>query len=820
MAGEKYKHLSLPEPKEMRYAGTGRGNTVIPSRDFRSHSEFLKKKFEKAWSEAVQDESAAIIEHRKGIYLEFKSFPDIDLLTKSLEEYSSEKACLCNVREVEEDGKIITYATVYIDKEYRLNFLRKIHRYATEKTPKGNPQNAPLMNSISDINKVILINSFWTDDTSLIPDGTPQWCEVWLRGISKDTEREFSSIVEKKAIPIKSDCLRFPERMVKLVYASKEQLEFLTLNSDDITEYRRAKETAAFWAEMPPRDQAEWVDDFLNRLEVSPSSNTAICILDMGVNNGHPMLLPILSDNDCHSVEPSWGTFDNSGHGTLMAGVCAYGNVQSHLSDSQKVRIEHILESSKILPPPPSVNPIESWGYKTIEGISRPEIQAPHRKRIFCMAITADGRERGRPTSWSSAVDQVTFGAEQKRLLVISAGNTPIDNEIVNYPDKQITESVQDPAQSWNALTVGSYTQLSDLTHPSLIGYTPIAGVNQLSPFSTTSLIWENKWPIKPDIVMEGGNVAVDGGNFPTKCEDLSFLSTYYRYTDRMFDQFQMTSLATGLASEFAAKIQTRYPDYWPETIRGLMVHSAEWRPEMKRQFKCDDTRKADIKKLMKVFGYGVPNIENALYTASNSLTLVAQSYIQPYFLERKEKKKTLKMKEMHLYELPWPKEVLRNLPFGTHVEMRVTLSFFIEPGPGELGWKDRYRYASHSLRFDINSPEEDARAFVRRINVSQKESDEDVPETSSAADHWVIGSKTRDKGSVISDIWKGTAAQLAESSHIAVFPRGGWWKERKKEEKYNNRTRYSLIVSIRTPDESIDVYTPVAAQLSIPITT
>jgi hypothetical protein len=80
---------------------------------------------------------------------------------------------------------------------------------------------------------------------------------------------------------------------------------------------------------MPPREQAEWIDDFLRRLEITPSSNTAICVLDMGVNNGHPLLSPLLDDSDCHSVNPLWGTSDDRGHGTLMAGVCAYGNIQS-----------------------------------------------------------------------------------------------------------------------------------------------------------------------------------------------------------------------------------------------------------------------------------------------------------------------------------------------------------------------------------------------------------------------------------------------------------------------------------------------------------
>ena len=37
--------------------------------------------------------------------------------------------------------------------------------------------------------------------------------------------------------------------------------------------------------------------------------------------------------------------------------------------------------------------------------------------------------------------------------------------------------------------------------------------------------------------------------------------------------------------------------------------------------------------------------------------------------------------------------------------------------------------------------------------------------------------------------------------------------------QKWNKRTRYSLIVSLHTPEEHMDVYTPVAAALKTPIT-
>lgn len=824
MAGKKYKHINLPAPENMKYIGTGGGKPRIKSLDPKSHSAFLFHRFENAWNNAMISPSAAVVEDRTGLYLEFKSFPDFDLLTKSLESYSSDKARLCNVREEKDSNDIITtYATVYIKKEYRSEFLRKIQQYAEALTKNGKPKNAPLMNSIADIQTALFVKSFWTDDTALIPNETSEWCEVWLRVSSGEEEKvlnRFISVAEGNGISFKDDKLIFPERMVKLVYASKEQLEFLTLNLDDIAEYRRAKEPASFWYDMPPREQAGRINNFIERLEITSTPNTAICVLDTGVNNGHPMLSPLLKSEDCHSVEPSWGTHDHDKHGTLTAGICAYGNIQYHLSGTHKIRVEHILESSKILPPPPEENPHESWGRKTMDGISLPEIESPDRKRIFCMPVTAnDFRDKGRPSSWSGAIDSVTFSPDlpdKKRLLIISAGNIDFkDPDISLYPEKQLNSPVQDPAQAWNALTVGAFTRLTDIHDSTYNGYSPLANFNELSPFSTTSKEWDPQWPIKPEIVMEGGNIAIDSQGKKEDPDDLKYLSTFYNPQKNYFWPFNGTSLSTALASEFAAKIQTRYPDYWPETIRGLMVHSAEWPEQMKRQVACDET-KTELKKVLRSFGYGVPNIDNALYTAANSLTLVAQSEIQPF---EKETGASV-LKDMHLYELPWPKEVLTNLPFGTHVEMRVTLSYFIEPGPGEIGWKDKYRYPSHMFRFAVIPPRVDKEIFVKRINKAMLGDKEKRPDCPSSAKYWLIGEDARDKGSIISDIWNGTAQDLADVNYIAVYPGGGWWKERTNQKKYNNRTRYSLIVSIRTPDESIDIYTPVAVQLSIPITT
>jgi len=78
------------------------------------------------------------------------------------------------------------------------------------------------------------------------------------------------------------------------------------------------------------------------------------------------------------------------------------------------------------------------------------------------------------------------------------------------------------------------------------------------------------------------------------------------------------------------------------------------------------------------------------------------------------------------------------------------------------------------------------------------------------------LGPQLRVRGSLHSDTWKGSAADLAEMNTIAVYPVGGWWKYRTAQDRYENRVRYSLLVSIDVPDENIDIYSEVENIINI----
>ena len=76
----------------------------------------------------------------------------------------------------------------------------------------------------------------------------------------------------------------------------------------------------------------------------------------------------------------------------------------------------------------------------------------------------------------------------------------------------------------------------------------------------------------------------------------------------------------------------------------------------------------------------------------------------------------------------------------------------------------------------------------------------------------------SRDPGSIHSDIWEGTAADIATCNLIGVYPVIGWWRERGWLGRWDRKARYSLIVSLQTPDEKINIRTPVTIQLGIPV--
>ena len=820
----------VTETESYRYPGAGGGSSSeIPARNRPEHGSELQRQIGelRTVAESARDaQQAAGMEDGLGLQVEFESFPDIELAFESLarEHWGIE---LLNVRHEEErHEKRSTFATVFVPDGKLDHFERLIRDYLEERRDKaGNRRdNQRLIDAIREIREASL-RALWTDADDQFPaaaDGAVWW-EIWLpaRRDQQATLAAFRERAQAQGIDISEGVLFFPERTVLMARASVGQMQrsIITLNS--IAELRRPKETADFFDSLEREEQALWLDDLVGRARYADDADDVpyACLLDTGVNRGHRLLAPAVDANDLHTVEPGWGTDDADGHGTEMAGLALSGDLSELLAGVDPVEISHRLESVKLIPRG-AVPGADSrhHGYLTVEAVARPEITAPLRRRVFGMAVTArDNRDRGRPSAWSAAIDSlgVDFDGdgENRRLLLVCAGYVRDSNAWVDYPASNETDGVHDPAQAWNALTVGACTELVRITEPDADELVPIAPEGGLSPFSTTSLTWEPQWPLKPDVVFEGGNAAKDRLSAVT-LPSLGLLTTHYRPADRLFTTTNATSAATALASRFAARIMAHYPELWPETVRALIVHSAEWTDAMKRQFLPTDRSpsKRENLYLIRRCGFGVPNIDRALWTVENSLTMVVQERLHPF---RRTGSSPPTLRDMHLHDLPWPHDELEGLG-ETQVEMRVTLSYFIEPNPSRRGHRSRYRYESHGLRFEVKRPLESIAEFRKRINLAARDENEGNPRRGEGDPAWLIGTRGRHRGSLHGDIWRGSAADLASRGVIAVYPTAGWWKTRQALERYDKAARYALIVSIRAPEIDVDLYTEVANQIEV----
>jgi hypothetical protein len=772
-----------------------------------------------------------------GIYVVFESFPGVELALESLDPRRGPvHPELVSVRQVVIDDEPVEEATVFIPEGKLGYFLRRLEKYLAS-VEEERPRNRNLIDRIRSIGLASL-ERLWTDTPEAFPEEDETvWWEVWLRRRDGQELERLRAYADQLDLQLAERTLAFRDRVVTLIQATASQLAGALDVLDHLAELRHPREAAELIALEPPADQAAWADELQARTRPAPAESPAACIVDTGVHQAHPLLSHSLDEADCHACDSAWPVDDHHGHGTEMAGLALYGDVGEAVLSNGPVRLRHRLESVKFLPPSGGTPP-QLYGAVTATATSLVEIQAPRRRRAFSIAASAEpegaeaeqesSQHTGQPTSWSAAIDALSAGLAvamddqgmvfldegqegARRLFIVSAGNVHDFED--DYLARCDLEPVNDPGQAWNALTVGGYTELTSLTPegPDYGGWTPLAPGGDLSPHSRTSVAFSRAWPVKPDVLMEAGNVARSPGgtSFDTPYT-FQRLTTKRPIPDpRLFTVTCATSAATAQAAHLAASILAVYPNLWPETVRALVVHSAEWTPAMRTRFDGAAGRQPRVA-LQRRYGMGLPDLLRATRSATDALTLMVEDRIHPFDGRGR-------MREMHLHDLPWPIAVLSELG-ETPVRLRVTLSYFIEPNPARRGWARRYRYPSHGLRFDVRRPTESNDEFRKRLNQLALAEDEQRPSPHSDASEWYFGPNYRSAGSLHTDIWEGTAADLAHRGAIAVYPVTGWWKERPEQDQSVRGAPYALVVSIETPEVDADIWTPVAQQVGIPI--
>ncbi|MBM1645748.1 S8 family peptidase [Sulfitobacter mediterraneus] len=655
------------------------------------------------------------------------------------------------------------------------------------------PRNFWLFESASSF-RVAKLEDLWTDPQENFPreKGAVEW-EIWVRSPQR---AYFDTAVVRLGIKLTGHPTEFTDITVYNGLATKASLERLIEQSAAVVELRGASNFIAEHALLPPPERLQQIQQIAQRVIPAPASAPWISLLDTGVNWSHPLLSSSLPAERCQTVATAWNRFDSDGHGSKMAGIALYGDLGEVASIAGPVTLETGLESIVVFDPKSSVRiPARD---AILRGITEAETRAAH-PRVYCLAATTVGEpEDGRPTSTSSTLDALAFDrGTQMRLFCVAVGNVeatitePYQTQF--YATLNGEHGIQSPAQALNVLAVGALTNKSS-------GPSPLAIAGGLSPRSRTAKPWEIRRH-KPDILMEGGNHGIDPSGTTSRPHGPDMIAT--TSNDPVRQPITLTgdtSAACAAAARLAGRVMARYPAMRPETVRGLIVHSAEWTPTMWAHWQtlidAGESEQQATLSLLDCFGWGVPNEERLFWSAENALTLISEDELRPY---KKEEGKSVTLKEMKSVRLPWPDAALRALA-ATEIELRCTLSYFIQPDLHSAGLDRQQYYPSHGLKFDFQRFGESEERTRKRVNKAIISHD---PQASDEG--WVLGRENRPRGTLHHDIWRGPAYQLVDRQMITVTPMRGWWANGGLEVA-DVPVRYSLIVSIRTPQTANDL--------------
>ena len=679
-------------------------------------------------------------------------------------------------------------------------------------------RSAPLIAPISGIRLASLYDRAGPAYRESRPSGDrDDWIEIACRGGRQRSEQENNRtrIQIQGALKVlhKTEAPEYmaAERLVFLVRLSvPNEVEFLIDHVDCIFEFDLAGPDVVGWLnhEQQPLDSANEMN------LIGPRSDApSVAIHDTGLTPEHPLLRR--SIKQVVSVVPGdVSTSDEDGHGTEMAGIALFDDLASALQSGNH-EASHWLESARILVAADIGTARESYRHlwpKITEDavIALDEIASS--QRIHVMAVTAEALRPGEPSYWSDAVDQLCYNEGVGRLFIVSAGNADYvaDTSLLDdFPQMNLEAKHHDPAQAVNALTIGAYTERESLPpDPTYSACVAVARAGQISPHTTAGTI-PNRNGIKPDVVLEGGNVAYDGTLPDGGVGTLVGLTTSHRPTVAPFSQINGTSEAAAHAAWFAAQLVRHNPEFRPETIRGLIVHAASWSERM-----CDSFPNVDER--LAICGFGVPDLSFASGCAASRATIIVEDEMPNFRRESSSGGSGNSgdggndrefFRVAKIFNMPFPEYLLLESP-DAEIEIRVTLSYFAEPNTAR-----RVLRRGLDLRWDMQGPLESVVEFTQRINRLARADGEKGPGTDSFG--WGLGMRRRSRGTVQSDRWRGTAADAAGAKKLAVYPRLGWW-DQKQDKKFSSMP-FSLIVSVESA--GLDLYNSVALELAAEVT-
>ncbi len=492
--------------------------------------------------------------------------------------------------------------------------------------------------------------------------------ELWHTGDRKEMEKYLDGIAETlEYLSSETARMRMSDRYIgeylciARIKVTHEVLELL-LEVEIVKEIDR-----------PPQPAFESTADY--NLPISdfpevvspPEENCGILVIDSGVQRGHPLIAPVLGEAEVFPDEKRQfikGSADDvNGHGTNVAGIAIYGDVENCIKQrsfdptvwlfSARVTNDDNKYDEDIL--------VETQLDRAIRAFVE---QYPNCKVINISLGNADQiyRDGLKQFRLAAKIDEIAYEYQHKNIVfVISAGNAfyeeaKSDEQLrTDYPNYLLNKNARiiDPATSAIALTVGSLSfGRGSITEPSEVRRQAIAKLRGYpSPFTRTGFGVDGM--IKPDVVDFGGDLVLDlsyreslglpkTNVLSDNVAGVSVLTLSKDYYSSLFHICSGTSFAAPRVANLAAQLFTKYPDASSNLIRALIVNSAVLPQEIPPEFqgKGKSSPSEQLKKQLAIYGYGQPELQRAMYSVENYVVLSEDNI-------------SLKVGSFHIYEIP-----------------------------------------------------------------------------------------------------------------------------------------------------------------------
>lgn len=528
--------------------------------------------------------------------------------------------------------------------------------------------------------------------------------------------------------------------------------------------------------------------DVSNELEIDApfSGSPIICVIDSGIQENHRYIEQAILPGDSICLIPGQtNTSDEiacGGHGTRVAGAALY---PIGIPSNGKHQLPCFIRNIKVLDRN-SAMPDDISREGVVDAVvKRFAVDATAKTKIFNHSIgeRKPFYELKHMSPWAAKIDEVSYVHDV--LFIQAAGNMQTDvikahiQAGYRYPDYlgRPLSQISNPAQSFQALTVGS------ISHSDFEDDDSIAMGKNGEPSSFTRVgpgIWDS---IKPDVVEYGGTHAINkhGPSIDlTTPEEVCPELIRRSPQGPAFSKDDIgTSFATPKVSYIASEIQKILPDSPALLYRALIAQSARW-------LDINNSSPEQCQKMLRIMGYGLPNVVRATHNDEYRATLVTKNALE------------IGDHEAHIFTVNIPQE-LRDLGEDYNILLEITLSYASKP---KRTRRSHRGYLSTWLDWTCSKKNESRQDFESRIFEanSSGQNDGQFPWMIHEQQNWGIARNfARPRQSLQKDWCIVKASQLNDEFCIAVRGRKGWGSLFK--------AKYALAISFEAIDQDIELY-------------